>query len=424
MFNGVSSQGRKDLERTAADVGISGQMRRHLLSATFFNAGEQGQTTNVSTTNPLDQPFLPFLTFENELGWRGVHVRDVWSWGRANSLIVGLDSEHVSSDSRSYLRTGTRQAPFSADSRKRTVGLYAENTFSLRDGRTVVSAGGRVDRISVETVDTPFKTNFAPSTTDFVAFNPSVGVKQELRRGLRAHATAGRAFVPADAGALTGFTTTVINGRTQINQGNPDLRPERSTSVDAGLEWFSPAGHLDVTYFQTAVDDRVVSSVPVGNPVAPAPIVLTAVNTLAAHIYGMDVEVERRVSARVSVYSNITHYFSRTEQLPTTGERNILNVAANTVRVGLDLDLGRLSARLSGRFVQGRQDQDFTVAGSPVVDYPNFAVVDLSASYRLHARHAVLAAISNVLDADYYEKRGYPLPGAALTLKYQLEIGR
>ena len=424
MFNGVSSQGLKDLERTTGDVGISGQLRRHLLSATFFNAGERGRTTNVSTTNPLDQPFLPFLTFENELGWRGVQVRDVWGWGQANSLIAGLDAEQVTSDSRSYLRTGARQAPFAADSRKHTIGVYAEHTFNLRDGRTVIAAGGRVDRISVETVATPLKTNFAPSTTDFVAFNPSVGVKQALRPGLRAHATAGRAFVPADAGALTGFTTTVINGRTQINQGNPDLRPERSTSFDAGLEWLSPAGHVDVTYFQTLVDDRVVSNVPVGNPVASGPIVLTAVNTLASHISGMDVEIERRFSARVSAFSNITHYFTRTEQLPATGERNILNVAATTVRAGLDLDLGRLSARLSGRFVQGRQDQDFTVAGSPVVDYPNFTVVDLSASYRLHARHALLAAVGNLLDADYYEKRGYPLPGAALTLTYQLEVGR
>ncbi|MEQ1573804.1 MAG: TonB-dependent receptor [Vicinamibacterales bacterium] len=420
VFNGTSSQGRKNLERTSEDARLSGQMGRHLLSGTIYNAQEEGHTTNVTTTNPLDQPYLPYLTFENAFSWRGVQVKDAWAWSQANSLVMGLDYERVTSESQSYTRTGAGQAPFSADNRKNTIGVYAENTFNLRGGRTVLSIGGRADRIGVETVETPLKTNFTPSTTTFSVFNPSIGVKQELVPGLRVHATAGRAFVPADAGALTGYTTTVVGGRTQINQGNPDLKPERSISFDGGLEWFSPSTHIDVTYFQTSVRDRVVSNVPIGNPVPPEPIVLSAVNTLASHIHGMDVEVARRFNTSVSLYSNITHYFSRREQLPATGERNILNVGTNTVRAGVDLDLGRLSARLSARYVQGRQDQDFTVAGSPVVDYPTFTVADLSAAYRVRPQHAVLLTINNLFDAYYYEKKGYPLVGASFALKYRL----
>jgi outer membrane receptor protein involved in Fe transport len=419
VFSGVSSQGRKDLDRTSADLRLSGQVSRHVLSGTFYDAKEEGHLTNVTTSNPLDQPYLPYLTFENWFTWRGVQAKDVWTWSRASSLVVGLDYEHVTSETRSYARTGARQAPFAADNQKDTAGAYAENTFTLRGGRTVLSIGGRIDRITVETVDTPLKTNFTPSTTTFTVFNPSIGFKQELLPGLRAHATAGRAFVPADATALTGYTTNIVNGRTQINQGNPDLRPERSTSFDAGLEWFSPSMHVDVTYFQTTVTDRVVSNILVSNPAPPEPIVLTAMNTLGAHIQGMDVELARRMNAHLSAFSNITHYFSRREQLPTTGERNILNVATTTMRAGVDLDLGRLSARLSGRYVRGRQDQDFNAAGSPVVDYPDFTVVDLSATCRLHRFHAVAFAIDNVFDAYYYEKKGFPRAGASFVLKYR-----
>src|SRR6185436_8457544 len=99
----------------------------------------------------------------------------------------------------------------------------------------------RVDRITNETVATPFKTNFDPSASTFTVFNPSLGIKQELVKGLRGHFAAGRAFIPAEALMLTGFTTTIVSGRTQISQGNPDLNPERSTSFDAGAEWTSPA---------------------------------------------------------------------------------------------------------------------------------------------------------------------------------------
>ncbi len=420
VFSGLASQGRKNLEHASGDVRLSGQLARHLVSATVYSASEASHTLNVTTSDPADIGFLPYLTFESSLGWAGAQVRDSWGWSRANNLLIGLDYEHVSSESTSYARTGAPQAPFSADSRKNTVGLYAENTLNVNQGRTVVSLGGRVDRIEVKTVDTPLKTNFTPSTTTFTLFNPSIGVKQEIVRGLRAHATAGRAFVPADAGALTGFTSNVFGGREQIIQGNPDLKPEHSVSVDGGIELLTASTHLDVTYFQTAISDRVVSSVLISNPPPPAPIILSAVNTLASHIRGLDVDAARRVNGMVSIFANVTHYFSRREQLPTTGERNILNTATNTVRAGLDVDWRRLSGRLSARYVQGRQDQDFNVLGSPVVDYPAFAVVDVSTTYQVHPRHAVILMVNNLADAHYYEKKGFPLQGASFMLKYRL----
>jgi outer membrane receptor protein involved in Fe transport len=399
---------------------VSGQVHSHLLAGTVYTAAEDGHTTNVTTSNPADLPFLPYLTFENAFRWTGAQARDSWSWSKANSILIGLDYEHVASESRSYARTGARQAPFSADNEKTTAGVYVENTFMARQGRTVLSLGGRLDRISVETVDTPFKTNFAPSTTTFTVFNPSVGAKQELMSGLRLHMTAGRAFVPADAGALTGYTTTVVGGRTQINQGNPDLKPEHSVSIDGGIEWLAGDTHLDATYFHTRVKDRVVSSVLVSNPPPPDPIVLTAVNTLASRINGLDLEATHRLNPTVTLFSNVTHYFSRREQLPTTGERDILNVPTNTIRAGVDLDWRRLSARVSGRYVQGRQDQDFNVAGSPVVAYPDFTVVDGTASYRVRPGQAIVLTLNNVFDAFYYEKKGYPLAGLAWSLKYRL----
>jgi vitamin B12 transporter len=420
VFFGLTSQGRKDLERTAGDLRVSGQLARHLVSGTFYTADEQGHIRNVTTFDPLDLPFLPYLTFENALGWSGVQVRDAWSWSRSNSLLIGLDLERATSESKSYARTGAPQAPFSADSRKNTAGLYAENTLRLREGRTVVSAGGRVDRITVETVDTPFKTNFTPSTTTFTVFNPSVGIKQQIAGGVRVHGTAGRAFVPADASALTGYTTSIIGGRTQIIQGNPDLKPEHSVSGDVGVELLSSASLLDVTYFRTSVKDRVVSNVRISNSPPPDPIILSAVNTLASRISGMDVDASHQLSRTITLFANMTHYFSRREQLPATGERNILNVAANTVRAGVDLDAGPFSGRLLARYVEGRQDQDFNLPGSPVVDYPDFVVVDLSAMYRVRPEHAVLVSVNNLFDRYYFEKKGFPLQGIGVTVRYQL----
>jgi len=417
---GTIGQGSKDIERNGGDVRVTGQVGAHALSMTAYLATEAGHSSNVTTSNPADVPYLPYLSFESDLQWAGLQAKDSWNWSRQNSIVLGLDFEKVTSVSRSYARTGERSAPFSADSNKRTAGLYAENTLELRGGRTVVAFGGRVDHITTETVDTPLKTNFTPSRSTFTIFNPSIGVKHELMKGLRAHATAGRAFIPAEASMLTGFTTTVVAGRTQISQGNPDLDPERSTSFDVGAEWSSAATRFDVTVFRTVVKDRFIANVVVSSPPPPAPIVLSVANGLDEHMSGLELDAEQRLGRRVGVFANATHYFNRRERLPSGAEQDILNVPMNTVRGGVDVDLGRLSARVSGRYVQGRRDNDFNAPGFPIVDCDDFTVIDAVVTYRLVRRHAIVAAINNLFDTFYYEKIGYPLQGASFRLSYRL----
>lgn len=419
LASGINSQGRKNLERSTEDVRLTARVGAHDIDLTGYAAKEAGHTFNVTSTNPLDVPFLPYLSFESDLEWVGLQVKDSWTWSKWNSVVVGVDYEEVTSTSRSYTRMGNRSAPFSADSVKRTSGVYIEDTLKLANGRTIVTIGGRVDRISNETVDTPFKTNFTPSDSTFTVFNPSLGLKHELVRGLRGHFTVGRAFIPAEAIMLTGYTTTIIGGRTQISQGNPDLAPERSTSFDVGVEWTAPTTRFDVTIFRTVVKDRFISNVVVSNPPPPDPIVLSVANGLDAHISGLDVEVEQRLGGRVGLFANSTHYFYRQERLVTGAEQAILNVARNSVRAGVDVDFGRLSARVSGRYVQGRKDNNFSAPGFPIVEYDDVTVVDASATYRLARQHSVVVSMSNLFDAFYYEKLGFPLQGAAFKVSYR-----
>ncbi|MEQ1760116.1 MAG: TonB-dependent receptor [Vicinamibacterales bacterium] len=432
IASGNVGQSRKDIERNAGDGRVTGRIRAHDLSFTTYMATESSHTSNVTTGNPVDAPFLPYLSFEGDLRWTGVQARDSWAVSRLSSIVVGLDYERVKSVSRSFARTGEPTAPFSADARKDTVGVYVENTLRLREGRTVVTLGGRLDHITTETLDTPLKTNFTPSKATFDVFNPSVGLKHELVAGLRAHFTVGRAFIPAEASMLTGFTTTVVGGRTQINQGNPDLKPERSTSFDAGAEWSSQTTRVDVTAFRTTVKNRFISNVVISNPPAPAPILLSVENGLDAHISGLDMEGAQRLGAHLGVFANATHYFNRKERLCSPGpfpacaadgpEQDILNVALDTIRAGADIDLSRLAVRVSGRYVRGRKDNNFNLPGFPIVNYDNFTVFDATASYRLVQRQSILLSINNVFDTLYYEKLGYPLQGASFKLSYKVEF--
>lgn len=218
---------------------------------------------------------------------------------------------------------------------------------------------------------------------------------------------------------LTGLTTTVVRGRTQISQGNPDLKPERSTSVDIGAEWTSATMRLDATVFRTAVKDRFITNVVVSNQPPPSPIVLSVANGLDARISGVDLEAERRVGRHIGLFANTTHYFNREERLTSGARQDILNVALNTVRAGVDVDFRHLSARVSGRYVQGRKDNNFNVPGFPIIDYDDFTVIDAMVTYRLARQHAVVLAVNNMLDTFYYEKLGFPLQGASFKLSYR-----
>ena len=424
VASGNVGQSSKDVDRGSGDARLAGVFRGHELLFAGFWAGEASHTSNLTTFNPADLPFLPYLSFESDLGWSGAQVRDVFNWNAANRLVVGLDFERVTSQSRSYSRTGDGVAPFSADSNKRTVGTYFENTLRLGGARTIVVVGGRFDRIMTATLETPLKTNFVPSESAFNVFNPSFGVKQWLGGGVRAHFAAGRAFIPAEAIQLTGYSTTVVGGRTTISQGNPDLEPERSTSFDGGVEWTGARSRFDVTAFWTKVKDRFISNVVVSNPPPPDPIITTVMNGLDAHISGLDFDAAYRVSDTVTISSNVTHYFERKERLASGAEQDILNVATDTIRLGVDFDISRISARVGGRYVHGRKDNDFNLPGFPIIDYDDFTVFDATLTYRLGGPHAVMLSINNVFDAYYYEKIGYPLQGTSFKLWYTIGFGR
>jgi len=40
--------------------------------------------------------------------------------------------------------------------------------------------------------------------------------------------------------------------------------------------------------------------------------------------------------------------------------------------------------------------------------------------YRVRPQHSVLLSVNNLFDRYYFEKRGFPLQGIGVTVKYQL----
>ncbi len=412
-FVGQASQAKKDLFNNTADLRLSGEMGNHAINATLYAASQKSNNIKVTSTTAADLPYLPFLSSESENDWLGVQLGDSWQINDNFALSVGADYETVDSIARSYTRTGARQGPNAADDRKTTFGVYVQQRLRFFDGRTTASIGIRGDRIRTETFDTPYKTGFVPSATTFNTFNPSVGFTQELFSGFRVRATYGTAFVPASSAQLTGYTTQVVSGVTQVTQGNPDLKPEKSRSYDAGFEWQVGSAQINAGYFRTVVTDRIASSVRISN----SPITLSYANAYQANLEGLELEGSWQIIEALKADASVVHYLQRREQLSATTDRDITNVAKTTVRLGLSTQIGSFDARLQGRIVNGRQDQDFNVAGNPTITYPNMSVVDLNLGYQVLEALKLSLDVNNLLDAYYYEKKGYALEGRYFTVR-------
>lgn len=413
---GLNQQSNKDMDSKGSDIKLTGVLGTHVVSATLFGGRQWYETTIKTSTTASVKQYLPYRSFEENLNWRGAQLQDAWDWNSNASLVYGLDYEQAESTTRSYNPNGTRKGPFSADNTRNTTGLYAQNTWQFNGGDTVVYGGLRNDRIRVETLDTPFKTGFVPTAASFSTTNPSAGFKHSLGAGVRLHGTVGKGFVTPSASELTGDATTVVAGKNEITRGNPNLKPESSLTVDMGAEWAAGPWFADITVFDTKVKDKIARDG--GTKINANNTVFTYVNATTAHMRGLEVEGRWQASKSVRLSAAGTFFFHARQQV-ASGLEDINNVARRTIRVALDVNEGAWSGRLGARYVGSTKDQDFVNGSGNQVQYPGYAVWDLSARWRIDGQQSVALSVDNLFDRQYAEKYGFPQPGRNLKVSYR-----
>lgn len=176
--------------------------------------------------------------------------------------------------------------------------------------------------------------------------------------------------------------------------GNPGLEPERSSSVDAGVErrFLDGAATLDVTYFATAFDDLIVFDFVTSLPQ----------NVGEAESRGVEAAFDYRPGPRFGLAASYT--WNETEdratgrQLPRRPEhRAFLSLYLRPVE--------RLRASVTAIAVADRIDSD----GTAMDDYER---VDLTLQYRFGERFEPYLRLENVFDELYEEVNGFGSPGA------------
>ncbi|WP_448382146.1 TonB-dependent receptor plug domain-containing protein [Desulfosoma sp.] len=412
---GNTRQQNKDLDNYGVDVNLSGNLAtNNRLSSTFYYTGEEA----VYHSRYSGSTIVPaYRSYDSEISWLGFQLKDEIAWS-VHRFILGADYQTIEKKSRSYNRDGTRKAPSSPDESRDNWAGYLETVWKFLDGRLTATAGGRYDRFDLETLKTPYKVDFTPNSEGFSQLSLRGGLNYLFDAGFRLHTTVGQGFVPPSAFELAGYSETVVQGKTMITEGNPNLDPESSLTYDVGVGFERPEWGLalDVTYFHTDVYDKI-TSVQTGN-------YKTYINALDAEIYGLETMILFDFGAplgwnrSLGLFVNSTHIFKAEEEQPNGTTKDIHNVADYTINYGIQykdrMFDGKLHVRNQGRM----KDTDWVTAGYPEIEYPSFAVVDLALRVKLFDHHRLLFKIDNIFDKDYYEKRGYPKPGRAFYASY------
>lgn len=430
LSSGSTEASTKDVDRQALDVSLTGQIGQHSPSVKVYASEEN---TRNYTQNVSGKRVIPFQSAQGHNAWKGVQVKDVWNLGR-HSVILGYDYLHASTNSRRWTNDTTERAPTQPEYALISSAFFGQALLNI--GNLTLQPGIRLDHITFDVRETPLLPSYkaGKKTTPFTS--PSLGVTYALLPSLRVKANIGRAFVTTDAYSVAGYNEVRDSkGRIAVTAGNPDLKNESSLSWDLGLDFNKPKSGFaaSATFYQTKVDNRIAKIITVVNEPLENGDVITSrasfVNAADAEITGLETELSYDFGAKADYRYSLRAFWNgnsiiKAKELIVSTDasgtrRDIQNVARNTFNFGLAYDnMKWLQLRLSGRSVGTRKDIDYTDPINPEIEYPQYMVLDFVAQFRITGGHTIALKVNNVTDENYYEKRGYNLPGRALSVRY------
>lgn len=421
----------KDINRYSASLELLGRAGNHALQLRpYYNVEKNENYDTYRMPSPIASYSSTVKTF-------GALLQDNISLG-VHQLAIGLDAKRLDTDARRYnTSSGAPIKPYNPAYATTSLGAYAQANLSFLEDRLLLSAGARLDHMIFDLEANDLLGN-ASKTEKHLTVSPNLGLKYELLPGLRLHASAGAGFLAPDAYQKSGEYI----GSYSKTRGNPDLKPERSFTVDFGFGYSNHKAGLqaDVSYFQTRHRDLIVSTP------ADAQGFRSYTNADKSRMSGIEVLFSYDLGSLANyafslrAFANAT-FILQSEMYLNNAWSDIYYVRKQNVTFGLEYrSKGGLELALRGRFAGKRIEQNWNtyggmrptlprllqaeypeLAAKGLLPYPPTMTFDLSAHYTIFRSIRLGAHLNNLLDEHYAEKDGYNMIGRnfLVTLGFQ-----
>jgi vitamin B12 transporter len=402
---GQTAFGRPDLDAFFArqdDVGgvsFDWQGQQFRQRAAYSLSASYQQSTNLVADPPYVPRFgsrtAPFafsdFVFDSGTNFHRHHASYQADWrlpvsGAAAHLMTILadwDGERASLENR-VVATST-------DASRNNFGWSLQHQASWR--RLFITAGGRVER------NASFGTAFVPRGSIVFVARSSRGTIGETKL----HASAGLGV--KEPTVLESFSLS------PFFRGNPELKPERSRTIEGGVEQRLGADRakLEIAVFANRFADRIST-----RTTNPATFEAQYFNIGLSRARGAELSIDVAPAGGLHARGGYTFLASRV--LESTAPNNVVLQAGNWMfrrprhsgYVGGAWEWQRLAISVDGVFIGEYVDSDFSSLQPPIVRNDGYTVWNARAAWRLTRTLSATFAADNLADRDYMEPLGYP----------------
>ena len=281
---------------------------------------------------------------------------------------------------------------------------YLENRFEI-GGKLFLNAGVRVEWIRTPSIPTDgFSRPLFPQNTVSRA-NPKLSAAYLPAQNTRFHASFGTGLRPP-----SGFELAFTD--------NPQLKPERTRSVDAGIEQtlFHDFLRLDATYFYNRYYDLIVT---LGGSLKTLSHYQSA-NLANSRAQGAEFSATLRPARTLFITGSYTLLETRilsvdgtsnTAPLPFQVGQQLTRRPENSGSVVATYAHGRVTANVTGYF-RGKtlyEEPNYGASNGLFLN-PGFANVGINLNYSLGHGVSVYGNLRNALNRQYEEVFGFPSP--------------
>lgn len=385
---------RHTRERVAHELRF-GYARTDQLSKDPLDSGSY-----LPTSGDLVAPF-PVSDFPNPEGFQNRTARTSAAYqaevqvGARHLLTAGAEVEHETGEQGNLADELLRPSRTNA-------GAYVQDRV-LIGSRVHLTAGGRVER----------------NGSFGWAVVPRAALAVRLRDGADAttlHASAGMGIKEPNFFESYGISFYA--------QGNPDLKPEKSRTFDAGIEQrlFGGRARAGATFFHHEYRDQITYDV-----LDFTTFQGTYVNLAQTRARGLELTAEARPGAWLSFSGSYTYLDGTIVKNGITFDpvyeetRALLRRPKHQGSLSVHLASGRLDGGATWVAVGRRSDSDFLGLG--LDSNEGYSRVDTRVRVRVTRKLEAFVVGENVFDERYQEVLGYPALGRAVRAGLRLRTG-
>lgn len=419
-----NGQGAGDYFRDTTETGNFGwkfsdtNTLRLALRNSSSDAGQPGQTLLASVPFAVDygqhsdlHDFSAGLTWDFKTGERWEEKLSGYE-ARSQDVVVSPAFDFTATNK--FNRAGlSGQATYLFTNGEATAGYTFENETG--------GALGRQDQAGYLEIRKQFGLRLTAIAGGRLEANDSYGTRAVPRLGASYTARSGSAFWGATR-LRASFGQGILEPPLFPPACTPVLKPEQSTTFDAGVDQYVGADrmHFSATYFHNDFHD-IVSFTSAGPENCPA-FLGSYFNTDKARADGADASFEIRATRWLAFSGNYSYDDSKVLKAPNAVDpalvpgNRLFKRPLHSANLGANAHFRRMNWNVTGYYAGRRADSDFLGLG--ITSDPSYLVWDLANSIDLGHGLSTVETVDNLFNRHYQETVGYP----ALRLNYRLGL--